>query len=595
VLPFENRSREEDDAYFVDGIHDDILTQLSKVSALRVISRTSVERFRDSELSLQQIAQQLGVRSILEGGVQRAGDRVRINVQLIDATTDAHLWAETYDRELIAANVFAIQSELALAIAGVLKTTLTPAEQARTQTVPTRNLQAWEAYQLGRQRMARRTVAGLVDAVTYFEKAIALDPAFALAYVALADTFLLQVEYAGADAAGAAAQAQQLVQKALRLDPDLTEAIVSSAMVAWMLRDFRMAEAEFKRALAANPNSEWANHWYSGMLKDMGRTMEARPYAQRAVQLDPLSPHQRTAFGSTLIDLGEFRAGLAQLRKAVEIDPTRPAAYIFISTAEAYARGRVDEGVLWIKRATELDPEQANNYAVLSALYFDLGDEASGDRALRQAIQLDAGMLWPRYVSSVIALYRGQAISALEEAKRALQIWPQNTLMLAIVRNEALERGDFAGARTTYDHAYPELMATGVDANNYLAAIDLALVLQRNGDRNKADRLLAESEAEIRGRVRLGVWGYGLADVKIHALRSEKREALAALRAAVAERWRGPQWRYYRDFDPALASIRNEPEFKAVFADIERDTARQRAALAARPKDAPLDLAATGT
>jgi hypothetical protein len=138
-------------------------------------------------------------------------------------------------------------------------------------------------------------------------------------------------------------------------------------------------------------------------------------------------------------------------------------------------------------------------------------------------------------------------------------------------------------------------MATGVDANNYLAAIDLALVLQRNGDRNKADRLLAESEAEIRGRVRLGVWGYGLADVKIHALRSEKREALAALRAAVAERWRGPQWRYYRDFDPALASIRNEPEFKAVFADIERDTARQRAALAARPKDAPLDLAATGT
>ncbi len=121
VLPFENRSAKSDDAFFVNGIHDDILTQLSKISALRVISRTSVEQFRDTKLSLQDVAGQLGVKSILEGGVQRAGDRVRINVQLIDATTDAHLWAETCDRELTAENIFAIQTELAAAIAGALK------------------------------------------------------------------------------------------------------------------------------------------------------------------------------------------------------------------------------------------------------------------------------------------------------------------------------------------------------------------------------------------------------------------------------------------------------------------------------------------
>jgi TolB-like protein len=131
VLPFENRSRLEEHAFFVDGIHDDILTQLSKVSALRVISRTSVERFRKTDLSVQQIAEQLGVKSVLEGGVQRAGNRVRINVQLIDATTDAHSWAEVYDRELTVANMFAIQSEVAAAIAGALKTALTPAEAYR--------------------------------------------------------------------------------------------------------------------------------------------------------------------------------------------------------------------------------------------------------------------------------------------------------------------------------------------------------------------------------------------------------------------------------------------------------------------------------
>ena len=143
MLPFENRSAKTDDAFFVDGIHDDILTQLSKVSVLKVISRTSVERFRDTKLPLQDVAKQLGVKSILEGGVQRAGDRVRINVQLIDAGTDAHLWAESYARALTAANIFAIQREVAAAIAGALKATLTAGEKARVNAVPTQNLEAW--------------------------------------------------------------------------------------------------------------------------------------------------------------------------------------------------------------------------------------------------------------------------------------------------------------------------------------------------------------------------------------------------------------------------------------------------------------------
>ena len=137
VLPFKNRSRLEDDAFFVDGIHDDILTQLSKIEAMKVIARTSVERFRDTKLTTKEIGEKLGVTKVLEGAVQRAGNRVRVTVQLIDATTEAHMWAESYDRELTAANIFAIQSEVAAAIAGALKATLTPAEQARATTVPT--------------------------------------------------------------------------------------------------------------------------------------------------------------------------------------------------------------------------------------------------------------------------------------------------------------------------------------------------------------------------------------------------------------------------------------------------------------------------
>ena len=185
VLPFDNRSAKQDDTYFVDGIHDDILTQLSKVSGMRVISRTSVEQFRDTKLPIKSIAEQLGVAQILEGGVQRAGDRVRVTVQLIDANTDAHLWAENYDRELTAANIFAIQSEVATAIAAALKATLTADEKTRLNAIPTQNLEAWEAYQLGKQRMARRTSKGLAEAERFFSRAIELDAGFALAHVGI--------------------------------------------------------------------------------------------------------------------------------------------------------------------------------------------------------------------------------------------------------------------------------------------------------------------------------------------------------------------------------------------------------------------------
>ena len=225
VLPFDNRSAKADDAFFVDGIHDDILTQLSKVSALKVISRTSVERFRDTTLPTRVIAEQLGATQILEGGVQRAGQRVRINVQLIDAATDTHLWAESYDRELTAESIFAIQTEVAAAISDALQATLTPAERKRVSAVPTRNLAAWEALQLGRQRMAHRTSAGLAESEKFMQRATELDPDFALAHVGLADALMLRRMYAGLPRDSGLARVDAAIGRALQLDPDLAEAL----------------------------------------------------------------------------------------------------------------------------------------------------------------------------------------------------------------------------------------------------------------------------------------------------------------------------------------------------------------------------------
>ena len=196
VLLFDNLSGDAATEPFTKGIHDDILTQISKIRALKVIARTSMERL-DPTLSIPEIGTKLGVGTVLEGGVQRAGDRVRINVQLIDCKTEAHLWAETYDRELTAANIFAFQSEIAKTVADTLRAALSPEEQDRLASIPTENLAAYEAYLLGRQRLARTTAAAFVEAVDYFQQAIELDPEFALAYVGLADSYVEQVFFAG--------------------------------------------------------------------------------------------------------------------------------------------------------------------------------------------------------------------------------------------------------------------------------------------------------------------------------------------------------------------------------------------------------------
>ncbi len=198
VLPFENRSNREEDQFFTDGIHDDLLTTIAKIGSMTVISRTSVMEYRGTIKKIPQIAQELGVANILEGGIQRSGNQVRINVQLIDAVTDEHLWAETYDRELTAENLFAVQSEITKKIADALQAELSTGEQLRIDARPTDNLQAYEAYMRGRQLMDTRIGANLKLAIEEFKKATEIDPMFALAWVGVSDSLDLSIGWADA-------------------------------------------------------------------------------------------------------------------------------------------------------------------------------------------------------------------------------------------------------------------------------------------------------------------------------------------------------------------------------------------------------------
>ena len=589
VLPFENRSQLKDDAYFVDGVHDDILTQVSKISSLRVISRTSVERFRKSDLSIKQIAEQLGVTSVLEGGVQRAGETVRINVQLINARDDAHLWADSYDRKLTAVNIFEIQSEIANAIAGALKTSLNPAEQTRLNAIPTQSLPAWQQYQRGKQRLATRNSASLVEAEGHFRKAVALDPAFALAWVGLADALALQTLYAGRPFDTAIPESEQAVTHALKLDPDLAEAWTSAANNAAYRLQPEKAVQMFKRAIALNPNYATAHHWLSTTLIDLGRYEEALTAVEHAVALDPLSAIINGQLGNARMYVGRFDDALDAFSQQVAIDPTMATGYDFVGRALVDGYGRFDKAAPWFMKAAALDPGNPNYLHLVAYVYWELGDNAEAERWLARSRAITEGDQFSQALAALLHLDRKEIGLARKYAQEAAELHPEN---LFLVTDIDLRAGAYAQARARYLKAFPELFENKLPALNARSAraiAYLALVLQRSGEERRAATLLNHSEEYFRTRPRMGFSGYGINDVSIHALRGDKSLALTKLREAEKVGWRY-LWRYCRDYDSSLASIRNEPEFKAVFADIERDIAQQRANLAARPKDAPLEL-----
>jgi TolB-like protein/Tfp pilus assembly protein PilF len=589
VLPFENRSDRDTDAFFVDGIHDDILTQISKVSALKVISRTSVEQFRDTKLPTKAIAELLGVKSILEGGVQRAGDRVRINVQLIDATNDAHLWAESYDRELTAANIFAIQSEVAAAIAGALKATLTAGETTRMNAVPTQNLEAWENYQLGRQRLAKRTSAGLAEAERYFRKAIELDPDFALAHSGLAESLAVSVDYSDVPRAATLERAKEAADAALKLDSGLADAWASAGLIADNSELADRAQELYRRAIEINPSHPMALKWYGQLLVGRGSIDEGVMYLERAASVDPLSTIIQISLGNALQTLAQFDDAAGRYRRAIEIDPLIPGSYVGLAQLAAQAKGDFVTAMPLAQRAAALDPESPSQ--LVAALYWGLGDDASLDRELRQAEKR-----WPDnvYVNVGLAirdLQGGDMDGARRRAQRALDVAPRESSALLLLDVLDWRQGRYTESVARYRKAYPELFSAAprIDAGNFMVAVDMVPSLQKAGMPDKALALLAAGEKVMAKQPLLGRSGYAPYDARALALRGRKPEALAALRAAERAGWRS-DWRLYRDLDPAFDSIRDDPEFKVIFEDIERDMARQRAELARRPKDAPLDL-----
>ena len=417
VLPFDNRSRNVDDEYFTEGMHDDLLTNLARISSLKVISRTSVNQYKDTEKTIPQIAIELGVATIMEGAVQRSGDTVRINVQLIDAETDEHLWAEIFDRELTAENLFAIQSEISQKIANALEATLSPEETQRLNDFPTQSMEAYNAYLRGRQLLPQRNTKDLAKAMESFEEAVELDPEFALAWVGIAESAGLLESHGTLNPDRQLQIMEIAIGHALDIDPNLGEAYVSQGMLFDELGQWEQSEAAYKRAIELSPNYATAYHWYSNLILNTNdRRQEALALLLKAEQLDPLSPVIKNNIAIAYGLMGRFAESESAFKQGLSANPDFASGMNYMSWL-LYGRdlGMLDQAIIMAQNASRIDPGKITSLVTEYGFWLSLGDYQRAQGVYQQMEALDAGHFWLPAAKAWANTQQGRYAAAKED------------------------------------------------------------------------------------------------------------------------------------------------------------------------------------
>jgi TolB-like protein/Tfp pilus assembly protein PilF len=419
VLPFESLSRDPDNAYFADGIQDEILTRLSKIADLKVISRTSSQNYKSAPANLPDIARQLGVAHVLEGSVQKSGDMVRVNVQLIKAANDSHVWADTFDRKLT--DILSVETEVAKTIADQLGAKLTRQEEQVVAAKPTDNPEAYDAYLKGRYFWNKRTGGDIRKAIEYFKQAIANDPNYALAYAGLAQAWMTLPSYSGGPPSECSPQAKAFALKALSLNEALSDAVaVLAAVKAEYDFDFSGARTDYKRAIQLNPNDATAHHWFAADVLASGGD-HARELAEmkRALELDPLSLVINTNLGNAYLHNGRLDDAIAQFRKTIEMDPH----FDFAQTSYAVAlevQGKVPEATVQYEKAAAMSDDPIA-LGMLGRAYGIAGRKDEARKIYDKLLQL-RGQRYTSAYSLVIAALglgdRNEALNWLEEGYR---------------------------------------------------------------------------------------------------------------------------------------------------------------------------------
>jgi TolB-like protein/tetratricopeptide (TPR) repeat protein len=573
VLPFTSRSADPDNEFFADGVHDDLLARLADIESLRVISRTSVNEYRDTTKNLRQIGAELGVDSIVEGAVQRSGDQVRITVQLIDAATDEHIWADTYDRALTISNIFQIQSEISSQIAAALQAAMTPEEEIRIAAIPTTSIEALSLYSAARNNLYLRRFDTLIEARRQFEQALELDPDYAQAYAGLAETILVLLSNHGSiELSQANELAGAAIDKALAIDDQLAEAYAAKGLLesagfqlSGSTERNTAAAAAFERAIDLNPNLANAYVWYAALHQVEGRIEEAIDMLTTAMEIDPLGRIPYVNLPGFYSMHGDNDKAIQLLLKATGIFPDWPMPYIYIAQ-QLRGLGRLDEAVAWTVTGQSMtDDPMVGRESV--GVFIEFGDT---DRL--QAFMDSFGTDHPMYPIGIgFAHFTNnefeQAIDVFERLNTMSDIQAQ--LTYPMIAMAALSLRDYEKAKEYLIRANPQLASdtnTVVDRKNLDAAIMLAFAMRQTNEDRPASRLLNQAWDVVQQMPRIGIAGHGIADVHILAIQGRKEAALDALREAIDEGFVSLMSYEYWTLDQAVFvdSLRDDPRFEAM-------------------------------
>jgi len=574
VLAFENLSPTPEDAYLAVGIPEMILDRLSAIPRLTVIASGSAFRLTDPELSAKEIGRRLGASYLVLGSTQRAGDRLRVTARLVDASSGTQIWSTQLDRTL--ADLFAIQDVIAAEVADELRRRVQDGLQPRAYTRHEPPIEAQLAFLQARAALARYTVRGSEDAARKFARAIELDPRFAAALAGLFDARMLAAERRHDDVAAERARQSHLLERALEIDPDCGPAYVARAI--WDDGDVARREADFRRGLELDPSNGRGLVAFSEFLDRQGRYDEATKALDRAMLVDPLSPrlHFRLVMREFSRKGVQFRE--AGLMRVLEIDPDYQPALQRYGKTRWVLHGRMAEAAQILEHAIEVDPDNPWSRHTAMALYLDLADEAAarevayGTESSRRTGQL------------LLALYRGDSRTAgevaLSPAGREYNLY-ESWGATEAVRDYALQAGDYRRAIEFFEERYglggpdPELEIT-----NFRAAAYLAQLLRATGDEDRARRLLDRLPAEIDASIpRYGAVYALRTKASVQLLAGDRDAALSTLEESFAAGDMA-QWWYTLDRDPLWRPLRDDPEFKALAAQVRAQVVREQAALA---------------
>jgi TolB-like protein/predicted Zn-dependent protease len=577
VLPFTDLSAEGDQAHFSDGVAEEILNLLAQVEDLHVAARTSSFAFRDPQSDIREIGRLLNVRTVLEGSVRKAGNRVRLTAQLINVEDGYHIWSQSYDRELD--DVFAIQDEVASSIATALVDSFSGLAQKPSGR--TQNLAAFEAFRTGRLHWWRRTPQEIQQAIELFAKALEHDPQFAPAYAAIADSLLLLSSYGNITRLRAVERAQPMIEKALTLDPESAEAYAALGLARWQIGQTAAAESSLRQAISLNGDYIPARLWLGGLLGELGRIPEQGLVLQEAMALDPLNELLAVNYAGNLFVRGDYEGARGLLDDLVQL---RPDSATLLRTLSGYAIGHGDLVEAWeyARRSYELQPESPYIIASMSKALMELGEFEESERVLLRGLELarDNGELQSQYFFLLLVAGRleeaeqivkgqfGDDIDALPEQFQRYYYFQMG--MIGVVR------GDLAMGRDALERAINPDESHAFDGDQLFTLTMAAHLHAKLGDAGLAERRLQEAERAVQ-RARLnGIDDAGIyyTQTVIHAQRGAIDQALQSFREAYDRGWRQGSM---LKIDERLEPLRGHPEFVALEQQIIEEVNRARA------------------